>query len=308
MRVSSPSSVRARIPRPMEQLLVDARGARLSLQLPSRLRPRGGPGRNAMRMRSSRPTRRRCCGFRQPKGFRTWLYRTVKNACLMSRRTKVDNQRGLEFARRRRGSRARGDRADPEERTAAAAERRRFQAAFRKLPRPYRLVAFLARRRGLSTKEVAQVVGISEANVSRRLHRSLARVIAGRGACRMTRQRATSHRDVDPYLWSRYLDGEFTSVKCRACEAHLMECADCRAKLRGLRLTVTALHAAARAAVTARGEGGGSQTRPRDSTALALRGGRPRREGSPAEGLPPSGRHPRQPPSRAAYSLSTARL
>ncbi len=62
----------------------------------------------------------------------------------------------------------------------------------------------------------------------------------------MTRQRATSHCDVDPTHWSRYLDGEFTSVKCRACEAHLMECADCRAKLRGLRLTVTALHAAAR--------------------------------------------------------------
>ena len=62
----------------------------------------------------------------------------------------------------------------------------------------------------------------------------------------MTRARARAHCEVDAIHWSRYLDGEFTSARCRACEAHLAECADCRAKLRGMRQTVAALRAAAR--------------------------------------------------------------
>jgi RNA polymerase sigma-70 factor (ECF subfamily) len=110
--------------------------------------------------------------IRQPKGFRTWLYRTVKNACLMSRRTKVDQPARLESLDVDGAPELAGTEPSPEERTAAAAERRRFQAAFRKLPRPYRLVAFLRDVEGLSTKEVAQVVGISEANVKQRLHRA----------------------------------------------------------------------------------------------------------------------------------------
>ena len=61
---------------------------------------------------------------------------------------------------------------DPEALTAAAEERRRFQAAFRTLPRPYRLVAFLRDVEGLSTKEVAAVASLSEANVKQRLHRA----------------------------------------------------------------------------------------------------------------------------------------
>ena len=62
----------------------------------------------------------------------------------------------------------------------------------------------------------------------------------------MTRKRASRHCAVDATHWSQYLDGEFTSAKCRACEAHLAECGECRAKLRGIRRTVAALHAAAR--------------------------------------------------------------
>jgi RNA polymerase sigma-70 factor, ECF subfamily len=44
--------------------------------------------------------------------------------------------------------------------------------AFRTLPAPYRLVAFLRDVEGLSTREAAQVAGITEANVKQRLHRA----------------------------------------------------------------------------------------------------------------------------------------
>lgn len=110
--------------------------------------------------------------IRKPDAFRTWLYRTVKNACLMSRRTgahepayklSLDHEGGADVA---------SAAPNPEERTAASRERRRFQAAFKSLPRPFRLVAFLRDVEGLSTREVAEVVGISEDNVKQRLHRA----------------------------------------------------------------------------------------------------------------------------------------
>jgi len=50
--------------------------------------------------------------------------------------------------------------------------RRRLRRALRALPRPYRLVVFLREMEGLSTREVAGVLGVSEANVKTRLHRA----------------------------------------------------------------------------------------------------------------------------------------
>ena len=110
--------------------------------------------------------------IRQPGGFRTWLYRTVKNACLMSRRTKVDEPARLRSLDAEDAPDMASGSPDPEAQSAAADERRRFQTAFRQLPKPYRLVAFLRDVEGLSTREVADVVGITEANVKQRLHRA----------------------------------------------------------------------------------------------------------------------------------------
>jgi RNA polymerase sigma-70 factor (ECF subfamily) len=156
-------------PEAMEQLLVDAQALayRFSLLVCGHTEDAEDAMQDAL-LQTYKNARR----IRQPKGFRTWLYRTVKNACLMSRRTKVDQPARLESLDVDGAPELAGTEPSPEERTAAAAERRRFQAAFRKLPRPYRLVAFLRDVEGLSTKEAAQVVGISEANVKQRLHRA----------------------------------------------------------------------------------------------------------------------------------------
>jgi RNA polymerase sigma-70 factor (ECF subfamily) len=110
--------------------------------------------------------------IRRPGAFRTWLYRTVKNACLMSRRTGVHEPAHLDSLSGEGAPDVAATGPDPEEQTAAAAERRRFREAFRALPRPYRLVAFLRDVEGLSTREVAAIAGLSEANVKQRLHRA----------------------------------------------------------------------------------------------------------------------------------------
>jgi RNA polymerase sigma-70 factor (ECF subfamily) len=118
--------------------------------------------------------------IREPEAFRTWLYRTVKNACLIGRRRRVgqpahllsldDMMPGLE------GELHRIDVVDPrrrpDEQALNAALRRRLRQAFSALPPPYRLVVFLREMEGLSTRQVAQVAGISEANVKTRLHRA----------------------------------------------------------------------------------------------------------------------------------------
>ena len=121
-------------------------------------------------------TYRHVSRIRQPEAFRAWLYRTVRNACLMRRRTRVDQpQHMLSIDEPREGA-ERIDPADPqldpEDALVNARLRERLLHAMRNLPRTYRAVVFLREMEGLSTREVAHVVGTSEANVKQRLHRA----------------------------------------------------------------------------------------------------------------------------------------
>jgi len=67
----------------------------------------------------------------------------------------------------------------------------------------------------------------------------------------VTRRGHGPHCDVDLIHWSRYLDGEFSSAKCRQCEAHLADCDECREKLRDLRRVVVASRSVARESMPA---------------------------------------------------------
>jgi RNA polymerase sigma-70 factor (ECF subfamily) len=127
--------------------------------------------------------------LRDVRSFRPWLYRTVRNACLMSRRKRVDEPRQvLSLEALLPGSdghpprEAPGRDRNPEELVDNAALRRRLKRALGTLPPAFRAVVFLREMEGLSTRETAHALGVSEDTVKARLHRArlvLQRELAG---------------------------------------------------------------------------------------------------------------------------------
>jgi RNA polymerase sigma-70 factor (ECF subfamily) len=114
-----------------------------------------------------------------PDAFRTWLYTTVRNACLMKRRRRageparfVSVEDGVDTV----AGRVPVDVADS---TTSADQRLidgwmdgRLRQALNHLPPSYRMIVVMREIEGLSTKEVAAIAGISESNVKQRLHRA----------------------------------------------------------------------------------------------------------------------------------------
>jgi RNA polymerase sigma-70 factor (ECF subfamily) len=118
---------------------------------------------------------RRAGDIREPKAFRAWLYRTVKNACLIGRRKRAHEPGRLlsldELMPADDLPLASVERS-PEQLAVDARTRVRLRRALASLPPSSRIVVFLRDVEGLSTREVAQVVGITEDNVKTRLHRA----------------------------------------------------------------------------------------------------------------------------------------
>ncbi|MGE5244280.1 MAG: RNA polymerase sigma factor [Betaproteobacteria bacterium] len=118
--------------------------------------------------------------IRDPEAFRTWLYRTVRNACLMKRRRRVNEPAHFvsldEGVRRDDGGmgpiEVEDSRKTPDEIAIDKWVGARLRRALESLPASYRLIVVLREMEGLSTREVARVIGISEANVKTRLHRA----------------------------------------------------------------------------------------------------------------------------------------
>ena len=117
--------------------------------------------------------------IREPEAFRPWLYRTVRNACLMGRRKRAGEParlQSLDEVLPGQDGRTRPEAPhpgkNPEQLADNAALRRRLQKALRTLPGPYRAIVFLREMEGLSTREVAKVMGMTEDNVKTRLHRA----------------------------------------------------------------------------------------------------------------------------------------
>jgi RNA polymerase sigma-70 factor (ECF subfamily) len=117
--------------------------------------------------------------IRDSAAFRPWLYRTVRNACLIGRRKKVHEPRHVESLDAPIGNGADAPQRDPRdpgrnpEQVAAGTERQQqIRRALQALPGMHRAVLFLREVEGLSTREVAKVLEISEDNVKTRLHRA----------------------------------------------------------------------------------------------------------------------------------------
>ena len=117
-------------------------------------------------------------GFRGEAAFGTWLHRVTVNVCLTALRTRGDQRaRGLSagttdalFDDLAAGGRS------TEDVVADADLTRRTAKALTLLSEDFREVVVLRDVRGLSTRETAQVLGVSEGAVKVRLHRAHARL------------------------------------------------------------------------------------------------------------------------------------
>jgi RNA polymerase sigma-70 factor (ECF subfamily) len=119
--------------------------------------------------------------IRDPEAFRTWLYKTVRNACLLKRRRRVHEPRQHQSIEQRRPTDGRltafevADSAmRPDEAAINSWLGGRLRAALATLPPLSRVIVFLREMEGLSTRDVASVLRISEDNVKTRLHRARA--------------------------------------------------------------------------------------------------------------------------------------
>jgi RNA polymerase sigma-70 factor, ECF subfamily len=118
--------------------------------------------------------------FKDPRALTVWLYKVAKNACLMSRRKGMYEPKDMlslnSLLPKKESERVRllevphWSRA-PDEILLNRENRYIIEKALLDLPLEYRLVLVLRDMEDLSTKEVSNVLGISEANVKVRLHR-----------------------------------------------------------------------------------------------------------------------------------------
>jgi RNA polymerase sigma-70 factor, ECF subfamily len=116
----------------------------------------------------------------EPDAFRTWLYTTVRNACLMKRRRHVGEpahfvslEHGVPETDGTTAPVEVADQSPPaDQQLIDQWMDRRLREALKTLPPSYRMIVVMREMEGLSTREVASVTGISEANVKTRLHRA----------------------------------------------------------------------------------------------------------------------------------------
>jgi len=110
--------------------------------------------------------------IKDPGAFRTWLFRTVRNACLMKRRRRVDEPARVESIDPGSPQDVATGAQGPDEVAMNNWLGERLRRALATLPPAYRMIVLLREMEGLSTREVATVTGMSEDNVKTRLHRA----------------------------------------------------------------------------------------------------------------------------------------
>src|SRR4051812_45594092 len=123
-------------------------------------------------------------GFRGESAFGTWLHRVTVNVCLTTLRRRSRARAagmvagGVPFALPGddSGLLAAGD--EPEDRAVVADLATRSEAALASLPEDARAVVVLRDIEELSTKDVAELLGVTESVVKVRLHRAHARLRA----------------------------------------------------------------------------------------------------------------------------------
>ena len=194
-------------------------------------------------------TFRHASSIREPEAFRPWLYRTVRNACLMRRRRRVDEPSHFvsldELLPTPEGLMAL-DPPDPGRSPEDAAMNGRLRRRMAQgVPRPAGAVS----AGGVSARDGgalhARGGGRAEDLRGEREDPSPPRPACSSGAswkeARMHSGR--SCRDLVAAI-SDYIDGELTATRCRDLEAHLAECPCCDRFTDSLRRAVAVCRAA----------------------------------------------------------------
>jgi RNA polymerase sigma-70 factor (ECF subfamily) len=188
--------------------------------------------------------------FDNPRALAVWLYKVAKNHCLMSRRrSKYAPKQDLSLEelmpdRTQLEKLHAAAQENPEQALLRSENRQVVQKAVLQIPPSYRLVLVLHDMEGLSTAEVAQVLGIREGTVRVRLHRArvflrnqLARTPARGKRLPEKSRRPRGCKELFAEL-SDYLDGALDDALCDELEKHLDGCAPCETFLDSLEQTV----------------------------------------------------------------------
>lgn len=116
-------------------------------------------------------------GFRGDSSVLTWLMKIASSACLKKRRLKKNQPRHLdELDETRVPGPGAGAGESPDSLVISAEKQARFRAALALLPEHYRVVVVLRDLEGLSVKETAEALDLTESAVKVRLHRARAKL------------------------------------------------------------------------------------------------------------------------------------
>ena len=118
-------------------------------------------------------------GFRGDSSVLTWLMKIASSACLKKRRLRKNQPRHHDELDESRVSgegagKSSGD--TPDSLVISAEKQARFRASLGRLPEHYRVVVVLRDLEGLSVKETAEALDLTESAVKVRLHRARAKL------------------------------------------------------------------------------------------------------------------------------------
>lgn len=167
-------------------------------------------------------------GFRGEASVSTWLYTIARSFCIKKRRRKKGSPESMETLHD--AIPATADRADEQ------VQRRDFEQALERvlnsLEESQREVFMLRDIEGLSAKEVAGTLGISEAAVKSRLHRvrdNVRRAMAEwfERPAQKTAEKCPQAKSIS-LMFSRFLEGELDAATCTSLKRHVSDCPDCK--------------------------------------------------------------------------------
>ncbi|MEK7348176.1 MAG: RNA polymerase sigma factor [Candidatus Eisenbacteria bacterium] len=172
----------------------------------------------------------------------TWAYTVARHACIRRRRRSQRAADSLDAWREAGGAEPvdQDPRANPQGRLERRELREAIAAALRSLPPPLREAVILRDVEGLSAREAAAVLRVTERALKSRLHRA-------RLELRSRLQPLVTGDDVSPRArrcpdiarsWSLHLEGEVNPAVCARLEEHVRACPECAATCRTMRATL----------------------------------------------------------------------